>query len=382
MQYRPFGKTGVEVSRLGFGAMRLPIERPDKNAPRSAITGIEESAAIVRHAIDRGINYIDSAFGYCHGESETAVGRAIKGLPRERLRLSTKNPMNSPCGQCYRLRLEVALRRLDTDYIDFYHFHGLSWKAYETQALAENGPLAEAHKAREQGLIRHISFSCHDKPENVHRLIDTGELESMLVQYNLLDRQYAECLQHAHEAGLGTAVMGPVGGGRLGAPSEVISRATGRPRTVETALRFVLANPNVDVVLSGMQSSQMVDENVATVERDDPLSEEELARIDRLAEENRRLLDLPCTGCRYCVPCPQGVAIPEIFQFYQWHEAFDLKEPARKHYQGLDRGWHEQKKPVTECIECRECEAKCPQKISIVEKLKEAHAALSSDGKA
>jgi len=382
MEERDFGRTGARVSRLGFGAMRLPILKADDKAPRSTITGIEESASLIRHAIEHGITFVDSAPSYCYSESETAVGLAIRGRPRDRLYLSTKFPLENACGRCLRLRLELSLRKMGTDYLDFYHFWGLSWEGYLGRATNENGPLAAARKAKEEGLIRHLSFSCHDSPENCRRLIDTGEFESMLVQYNLLDRQYAECLQHAHEAGLGTAVMGPVGGGRLGAPSEVISRATGRPRTVETALRFVLANPNVDVVLSGMQSSQMVDENVATVERDDPLSEEELARIDRLAEENRRLLDLPCTGCRYCVPCPQGVAIPEIFQFYQWHEAFDLKEPARKHYQGLDRGWHEQKKPVTECIECRECEAKCPQKISIVEKLKEAHAALSSDGKA
>jgi len=376
MQYRVFGKTGARVSRLGFGAMRLPIKKED-----GRVTGLEESAQIVRHGIERGINYIDSALGYCEGESETAVGLAVRGLPRDRFYLSTKNPLDNACGDCWRLRLELSLRKLGVSAIDFYHFWGLSWGRYLDRATNENGPLAAAHKAKEEGLIRHLSFSSHDKPENAHRLIETGELESMLVQYNLLDRQYAECLQHAHEAGLGTVVMGPVGGGRLGTPSEVISRATGCPRTAEIALRFVLANPHVDVVLSGMESKRMVDENVATVERGEPLSDEELARIDRLTEENRRLLDLPCTGCRYCVPCPQGVAIPEIFQFYQWHEAFGLKESSRKHYAGFGKGWQEKSKPASACVECRECEEKCPQNIPIVEKLKSAHALLSADGK-
>ena len=374
MQYRTLGSTGIKVSALGFGAMRLPTQ-PDRKVNRA------EAVCVIHRAFELGVNYIDTAHGYHGGESEEVVGEALKGW-RDRVTVSTKNPYKQSSGAEWRKNLETSLRRLGVDCIDLYLYHFLSWTEVSGPMAVAGGPIEEAQKAKKEGKIRFLSFSCHDKPENVHRLIDTGELESMLVQYNLLDRQYAECLQHAHEAGLGTAVMGPVGGGRLGTPSEVISRATGRSRTVETALRFVLANPNVDVVLSGMESKQMVDENVATVERDDPLSEEELARIDRLAEENRRILDLPCTGCRYCVPCPQGVAIPEIFQFYQWHEAFGLKEAARKRYRGLGRRWQEKNKPATTCVECRECEAKCPQKISIVEKLKEAHAALSSDGKA
>jgi hypothetical protein len=304
------------------------------------------------------------------------VGRAIRGVPRDRIYISTKNPIRNACGDCWRLRLELSLRKLDTDYIDFYHMWGIGWKTYLGRLTNENGPLEAARKAKDEGLIRHLSFSTHDDPENVHKIIDTGQFESMLVQYNLLDRRYAECLQHAHEVGLGTAVMGPVGGGRLGTASEVISEATGSSSTAETALRFVWANPHVDVALSGMQNEQMVDENVATAERAEPLSPAEVERIDALVEENRKLLDLPCTGCRYCVPCPQGVAIPEIFQFYQWHEAFGLKEPSRNRYQGLGKGWQEKKKPATACVECGECEPKCPQNIPIIEKLKAAHEIL------
>jgi predicted aldo/keto reductase-like oxidoreductase len=375
MVYREFGRTGVRVPRLGFGAMRLPINKDDDGK----ITGIEESAEIVRHAIDKGIDYIDSAPYYCHHESEVAVGRAIQGYPRDELRVSTKNPLKNACGDCWRLRLELSLRKLQTTYIDFYHFWGLTWQAYLARVTNENGPLAAARKAKDEGLIKHVSFSSHDKPEGVHKLIDTGEFETMLVQYNLLDRQYEECLAHAHEAGLGTAVMGSVGGGRLGARSGVISSATGCSSTAETALRFVFANPNLDMALSGMGTKQMVDENIATAEREEYLTPEELARIDALAEENKKLLDLPCTGCGYCTPCPHAVAIPDIFQMYQWHEAFDLKESARGLYKGLGTGWQKKKKPVTECVECGECEEKCPQKIAIMEKLKEAHAVLSGE---
>jgi len=373
MQHREFGKTGAKVSRLGFGAMRLPIKKDEDGK----ITGIEESAELVRRGIDAGINYVDSAPGYCHRESETAVGLAIKGLARNTVHVSTKNSVQNACGQCFRLKLELSLRKLDCGYIDFYHFWGLSWQNYLNRCLGSDGPLARARKAREEGLIRHISFSCHDTPAGAIQLIDTGHFESMLVQFNLLDRKYAPAIAHAHAKGLGTACMGPVGGGRLGTPSEVIAKATGSRSTAEVAVRFCMANPDLDIVLSGMENDRMVDENVATAHRDEPLSDDELKRIDALAEANRKILDLPCTGCGYCKPCPQGVAIPQIFEMVQWHTAFDLKEPARKRYQSLGVGWQKKNKPASECIECGQCEPKCPQKIPIIEKLKEAHATLT-----
>jgi len=372
MQYRDFGGSGAKVSRLGFGAMRLPITKDEDGK----IRGIEDSAELIRRGIDAGVNYVDSAPGYCHRESETAVGLAIRGLPRDQVYVSTKNSVQNACGQCFRLKLELSLRKLDCEVIDFYHFWGLSWQNYLNRCLGSSGPLAQAVKARQEGLIRHISFSCHDTPENAIQLIDTGHFESMLVQYNLLDRKYAPAIAHAHAKGLGTACMGPVGGGRLGTPSEVIARATGASSTAEAAVRFCMANPHLDVVLSGMGTPRMVDENVATADRDDPLSDDELTRIDALVDANRKILDLPCTGCGYCKPCPQGVAIVQIFEMVQWHTAFDLKEPARRRYQGLGKGWQEKNKPASECVACGECEDKCPQEIPIIEKLKAAHETL------
>jgi len=373
MQYRDFGRTGATVSRLGFGAMRLPIQKDDDGR----ITGIEESADLVRRGLDAGITYVDTAPGYCHRESETAVGLAVKGLARDTVYVSTKNSVHSACGSCFRLKLELSLRKLDCGHIDFYHFWGQSWENYLNRCLGSGGPLAQAVKAKEEGLIRHISFSCHDTPENAIKLIDTGHFESMLVQYNLLDRKYAPAIAHAHQKGLGTVCMGSVGGGRLGTPSEVIAKATGGGSTAEAALRFCMANPNLDIVLSGMENDRMVDENVATADRGEMLSDDELARIDALAEANRKMLDLPCTGCRYCMPCPQGVAIPQIFEMVQWHTVFDLKEPARRRYQGLGTGWQKKNKPASACVECGECEDKCPQRIPIIEKLREAHEMLA-----
>jgi predicted aldo/keto reductase-like oxidoreductase len=175
---------------------------------------------------------------------------------------------------------------------------------------------------------------------------------------------------------MGTAVMGPVAGGRLSVPSEVIAKATGVASTAEVALRFVWANPGVDIALSGMETAAIIDENVATASRGGPLTADELANIDRVVAENQKLLALPCTGCGYCTPCPKGVAIPEIFRFFQWHTAFDLKGPARQRYSWLGTGWQEKQKPASACEACGQCEPKCPQKIAIVEKLREAHRAL------
>jgi len=148
MIYIDFGNTGAKVSRLGLGAMRLPI-RIDEH---KQATGIEESAAIVRHALDKGINYIDTALYYVEHKSEIAVGMGIKGVPRESFYLSTKNPTHSACGSCFRLRLELSLAKLQTPYIDFYHFWGLTWERYQTY-LADDGPLAAARKAKDEGII-------------------------------------------------------------------------------------------------------------------------------------------------------------------------------------------------------------------------------------
>jgi len=128
-----------------------------------------------------------------------------------------------------------------------------------------------------------------------------------------------------------------------------------------------------------MENVRQVDENVETAGLGQALSAEEIARIDRLVEENKKLLDLPCTGCGYCTPCPHGVAIPEIFRYFQWHEAFDLKDPARQRYGGLGKGWQEKQKPASACEACGQCEPKCPQKIAIMEKLKAAHRILAGD---
>ena len=357
MQYREYGNTGKIVSALGYGAMRLPFDDP------------EESVALLRLGMDLGINYIDSAYGYGGGHSEQYVGQAIKDR-RDQVYIATKNPLGKDETVAgWWQRLETQLARLQTDHIDFYKVvHDLRWDVY-TRAY-EPKLHKEALKARDQGIIGHLVFSCHDSPENMIKLINTGVFEGILLQYNLLDRANEEVIAHAHESGMGVEIMGPVGGGRLGMASErVESMVPGVTSTPELALRFVLANPNVTIAFSGMSTRVQVEDNCAIASREAPLSNEEIQAIQSALEENKRLAELYCTGCGYCTPCPQGINIPKVFEAMNYHRVWGLTEHARGIYRRLD--------PNAEaCVECGECEEKCPQNIPIIERLKESHTAL------
>jgi predicted aldo/keto reductase-like oxidoreductase len=373
MQYRKFGNTGIEISALGFGGMRLPTKTVDGNE----VYDCDESIKIIRRALDLGVNYVDTAPYYCNKESEIIVGKALKGR-RDKVYLSTKNPIENDSGEDYRKRLETSLKKLDTDYIDFYHFWGISWEKYTEKIDVPNGPLSAAYKAKEEGLIKHISFSFHDKAENMIKLIDTGHFETVLCQYNLLDRANEDAIAYAKEKGLGVVIMGPVGGGRLGAPSDVIAQLMeGKSSsTAETAIRFVLSNQNVTCALSGMGSMAMVEENVATASNESQLLPQEVAVINASMEENKKLADLYCTGCNYCMPCPSGVNIPLSFRLMNYHKVYNLTDYAKEQYQQIGKVEWMKGKGADACIECGKCEKKCPQHIPIIKQLKETHKAL------
>jgi len=372
LQYEEYGKTGDKVSVLGFGLMRLPMVEDHVD--------MDLSVQLIRRAIELGVNYLDSAVMYCNHESQVAFGKGIKRV-KDKVYVSTKNHYKGESGDEWRKNLDDSLERIGVDYIDFYHLHDLRWDQYRNM-LGKDKPIERFRKAKEEeGLIRHKCFSCHDTPENMMKLIDTGEFEGMLCQYNLLDRLNEEAIAHAHEKGLGVAIMGPVGGGRLVAPSERIQEIVGGAKsTPEVALRFVLSNPNVTLALSGMNSIAMVEENAATVSREETLTAEEKQKVLGMLTETKRLSDLYCTGCNYCMPCPNDIDIPANFSAMNYHRVWGLEEHARQLYERLGK----KKKPdgtVVEawaeaCIECGECEPKCPQNIPIREQLKETAAAL------
>ncbi len=370
MQYKEFGRTGWQVSRLGFGAMRLPMAEDGDGTH----VDCDKAVPVIHRAFELGVNYIDTAYGYCEGTSEICVGRALQGW-RDKVYLSTKCPMGSVTqASDYRRLLETQLKKLQTDHIDLYHFHGLNKRVYQEKVIGYN-LFAEVAKAREEGLIRFASFSFHDQPEAMREMIDSGQFASVLCQYNLLDRSNEEAIAYAATNGLGVAVMGPVGGGRLGAPSETLTGlAAGARSTAESALRFVLANPHVNLALSGMSTIAMVEENAATASLAEPLSPAETSAIKDVLERNRALARLYCTGCKYCLPCPNGVNIPQNFELMNYHRIYGLTDVARSRYARLVG----RKEHAAACLECGQCEPKCPQNIKIMNQLKDVATVLGA----
>jgi predicted aldo/keto reductase-like oxidoreductase len=364
MQYRTYGNTGIRISALGFGAMRLPQDE-------------ELAVKCIQRSFELGVNYLDTAAGY--GESERICGIALKGW-RDKVYVSTKVWIGDDCsGKAWREQFERSLQRLQTDHIDFHVvYHSVTWDGFNEKFKNPGQGLEEALKAREEGKIRHITMSCHDTPENMIKLIDTGLFEGMTVQYNLLDRRNEEAIAYAHDKGLGVVIMGPVAGGRLAAPSEkIMSMLPGQVKsTPELALRFVLSNPNVTCAISGMNSLQMVEENCATASREEPLTAQEREAIVQALEENKRLAELYCTGCNYCMPCPNGVGIPQNFEAMNLHRVWGLTDLAKAAYRRLGDEHPEKLLPASACVACGECEPKCPQKIPIIAQLKETAEAL------
>ena len=241
--------------------------------------------------------------------------------------------------------------------------------------------MEDAARAKEEGLIRHISFSFHDEPSAIKYIVDTAEargvpMESMLCQYNLLDRSNEEMMAYVRSKGLGTVAMGPVGGGRLAAPTTALgTRLTGGAAipTYELAFKFVLGNPSLCCALSGMESTKMVEENAALASREAFFSKEEWEKLGQAMENLKKFSDLYCTGCKYCQPCPAGIVIPEIFNAYTYYHVYDLKDHAQKLMEKyLEKGG----KLSDSCLNCGKCEAKCPQHLKIREKLKMVEALL------
>jgi uncharacterized protein len=376
MIYRELGKTGLKVSQLGFGAMRLPMcgEGDEHRVNRDL------AVPMIHRAFEAGVNYIDTAVGYCAQDSQRAVGDALKGW-RDKIVVSTKNHYYGEDESDWRKNLEDSLERLQVDYIDIYNHHGVNWKSYTESVEPRVGKWMM--KARDEGLVRHICCSFHDNNEGLMKLIDSGYPEVITLQYNMLDRQLEEGIAHAHDKGIGIVVMGPVAGGRLGVNSEVLEKLIpGVQRVPELALRFVLANQNVTVALSGMSTMQQVEENLATASDSDALTDEHRKAIDDHLLRLRGMAELYCTGCGYCLPCPKEVAIPKIFERYNRGRVYGLWESAKEAYSGLGKSNWDKGNKADACVECGACEEKCPQNIPIRAQLKEAHAALTDgDGK-
>jgi len=370
--YRTMGRTGAQLSSLGFGCMRLPMKD-------AGTVDRDKAIPMLVRAYEHGVNYFDTGKWYCGQDSERTLGEAVRRMDRSRIFLSTKYAQGAPTANDLREKFETSLALMDQQYVDFYHLWGISWEFFRTKIDIPGGPLKEFLKLRDEGLARHLSFSFHSDAAEIRKLVDTGYFESMLCQYNFLDRRCEEGIAYAASHGLGVVIMGPVGGGRLGTPSDVIAKilpGAAAMSTPELALRFVLSNPSVTVALSGMSTLEQVEQNVVHASRSSWLSPEEQTRVRAAAEENQKFMDLYCTGCGYCMPCPQEVNIPKVFEAMNLKSVWGLEKPARRMYADIGTTPWLKGKQADACIECGECEEKCPQKIPITSQLAESRKAL------
>jgi predicted aldo/keto reductase-like oxidoreductase len=379
MLYRKFPRCRDEISILGFGCMRLP------SAVGQQFAGtIDEpkATALIRAAIDSGVNYVDTAYPYHNGESEPVVGRALSGGYREKVFLATKLPSWLVTSRKDMDRyLDDQLARLGTDHIDFYLLHGLCGEWWEN--LSRLGVLEFLDSARADGRIRYPAFSFHDQFAVFKEIVDAYEWTFAQIQYNYMDEQFqagTQGLQYAAEKGLGIVVMEPLRGGLLSGDVPAIHGHLGsapvRRTPSEWGLRWVWNHPEVTVALSGMSAMEQLAENLATAAQGLPgsLSPAELAVVEKMRETFASRVKIPCTGCRYCMPCENGVDIPACFMYYNQAHAYEAKEKAAGVYLWALNGSFSGGVPgfASACVQCGECEEKCPQHLPIRDYLQDA----------
>ena len=380
MQYRKFGKLDWKPSALGFGCMRLPVID-------NVMEKIDEPLSIrmIRYAIDNGVNYVDTAYMYHGGNSERTVGKALQDGYRAKTRLATKMPaMMIKSADQFDKIFDEQLQRLQTDKVDFYLMHGLHKETWDR--IRDLGVLKWAEGRMAKGQIGNLGFSFHDEFKVFKEIIDYYDNWTFCqIQYNYVDVENQagrKGVEYAAGKGLGIVVMEPIRGGILAKePPKPVAKVWGKAAEkrsyAEWALQWVWNQPEISVVLSGMSTMEQVVENVTSASRSGPgiLTSGELALIKKVTEAYRSLIPVPCTGCRYCQPCPNGVFIPDIFKLY--NEVIMLDAPQLGYMRYAGRMGLKPEQRADNCIECRQCVDVCPQKIEIPEWLKKAHEAMT-----
>lgn len=329
MEKRILGKTGFEVSMIGFGG--IPIQKVD----------YETASVLIQKAHEEGINFIDTARGY--KESEKLIGYGLEKCGRDKWIVATKSPKRDYAGILEDIR--VSLENLRTDYIDLYQLHNVRTpEEYET-VMGENGALKGLKEAKEKGLIREFGITSHNI-DILEKVLDSGEFSTIQCPYNPVERKAEGLFKRAKDLNVGVIVMKPVAGGAI--------------RNVNLSIRYIVGNPNVTVAIPGMNTIEQVLENSRIGNDFKPLTVEERTTILKEAEE---LGSEFCRRCGYCAPCPQGIDIPTQFLLEGYYTRYNLPEWAKERYAALD-------KKADNCVECGQCEKKCPYNLPIRKMLK------------
>jgi hypothetical protein len=373
MLYRTVPKTGDKLSILGFGCMRLPSTRTG---------GVDEERAIrqIRHAIESGVNYLDTAPVYHFGKSEQVLGKALAGGYRGKVRIATKLPHWEVFEREDMDRiLDGQLKTLQTDHIDYYLLHSLAGKSF--RIMRDLGVLEFLDTAKNDGRIKNAGFSFHGRLAEFREIVDAYDWEFCQIQYNYLDEKNqagTEGLQYAAAKGMAVMIMEPLRGGNLaGRMPDTIRKmwdeAPVKRSPAEWGLRWVWDHPEVTVVLSGMNDEAHIDENIRVAGEALPgsLTGDERALIARVRDEYRRLMKVGCTGCGYCMPCPAGVDIPGCFANYNAHALFPHDPAGKFQYIGRHGGLMGEKSYAGLCRQCGKCAKACPQHLPIPSLMKD-----------
>ena len=329
MEYRILGKTGLKISRLGLGG--IPIQKIDKDGAKRLISEL----------MQKGVNFIDTARGYT--VSEEYLGYALEGV-RDRFIIATKS--TSRTKEAMAKDIDTSLANLRTDYVDLYQIHNPNAGDLET-VLSEGGALEALLEAKEAGEIGHIGITLHSA-ELFKRALELPFVETVMFPYNIVETQGEELISECVKKNIGFICMKPLAGGAI--------------ENAATALRFIVSNPDVTVVIPGMADLDEIEQNVSAATDTSPLSDEE---INEIANIRLHLGTNFCRRCNYCAPCTVGINIPSVFLLEGYYSRYDLKDWAVARYSSLS-------KTASDCIECGACEPRCPYNLPIREMLKKA----------
>jgi len=352
LEYRQLGSTGLRVSRLGFGCIKFAqCKEPDVTAA-------------LHRALDLGVNFFDTARAY--GTSEEMIGRALAQRRSEYV-LATKSHGRSAAALT--ADLETSLRNLQTDYVDILFLHTVSDAETYEQVMGPGGGYEAAAKAKEQGKVAHIGVSIHRDLATMRRAIESGAFAVLMAAYSVIDQEGAGALLPlAARHGVGTVIMKPLSGGQLVSPPGPGGLPLSPDPVVTGVLRWILSNPAVDSVIPGMVSAQQVEDNVAAAERG-PLAADERAELIAIVADLKKSYRYgqTCLRCGYCQPCPNGINIPAIFQAADEAREYpdNLKHMGRELYAAQER-------TAADCEECGRCMERCPAKLDIPRRLREA----------
>lgn len=381
MQYRKFGQLDWEVSILGFGIMRLPHNENDYEDIQE-----EEASSILHYAIDNGVNYLDTAWNYHNGNSEKFLGKALRGGYREKVRIATKLPSwKIEKRDDFDIFFDEQMERLQINHLDFYLLHALQRDWWDK--VKNLGFLDWAEKKMTDGAIGHIGFSFHDKFPLLKRIIDEYDSWTLaLLEYNYMDIEYQagrRGIQYASDNGLAVPVMEPLRGGLLAKPppadvKKLFNNAPVHRTPADWSLQWLWNQKQITTLLSGMSTMEQLQQNIASACSSSvgSMTSSELELIEKVRKAYEKRAPIPCTGCRYCMPCPQGVAIPWIFEYFNMSVMYEDLKTAKAYYAFLGED-----SCALHCNECGKCLEHCPQHIDIISLLKKSHKLLAKDVK-